>query len=241
MNKKASHVGVILSFVIFVTFLIFLYSILEPTIDTDKDKQGIMRYLKTELIALFSEDVIVVIVGEDEENLINGEACYNIPKKDLQLENYDDLNFVVKTRDGSLVKANKQADNFQIELVGEEIFEIYFSLANLEGSEGGDCNEGVVPEIRNVAINEFIFASKIDGVGEEYGEFESQEYFALKEKLRINVGTEFGFKFLDDQKVMILQTQEEILATNIYSEELPIQYMDDQAEIKQGFLRVFVW
>ena len=37
-SKKGSHVGVVVSFVIFVTFLIFLYTIIQPATVREKDR-----------------------------------------------------------------------------------------------------------------------------------------------------------------------------------------------------------
>ncbi|MCK4647518.1 hypothetical protein KAT24_01145 [Candidatus Pacearchaeota archaeon] len=49
MDKKGSHVGMMLSFVIFVTFLVFLYSILQPVIKIRQDKKLILDSLIIEL------------------------------------------------------------------------------------------------------------------------------------------------------------------------------------------------
>ncbi|GAI55565.1 unnamed protein product, partial [marine sediment metagenome] len=48
-NKNGSHVGIILSFVIFVTFTIFIYSILEPGLRSQREKQSLLEYLKGEI------------------------------------------------------------------------------------------------------------------------------------------------------------------------------------------------
>ena len=56
-NKRGSHVGIVLSFVIFVTFLAFLYTIIEPTIKIQQDKESLLNYLKIELMETFSADL----------------------------------------------------------------------------------------------------------------------------------------------------------------------------------------
>ena len=56
-KKGGTHVGFILSFVIFVTFLIFLYSMLiEPT-KTNQDKQYLLENLRINLIENILNDL----------------------------------------------------------------------------------------------------------------------------------------------------------------------------------------
>ena len=61
-NKKASHVGMILSFLIFITFVIFLFSVTSPLTRVDQDKQNTLDFLKIELLNNFSEDLSTVTV-----------------------------------------------------------------------------------------------------------------------------------------------------------------------------------
>ena len=57
MNKRGSHVGVILSFAIFITFMVFLYFIIEPAIRIQGDKQNILDNLERELLEKFSANL----------------------------------------------------------------------------------------------------------------------------------------------------------------------------------------
>ena len=45
-NKKGSHVGLVLSFVIFVVFLIFMYPLVGPALETKGDKQYLLEPLE---------------------------------------------------------------------------------------------------------------------------------------------------------------------------------------------------
>jgi hypothetical protein len=53
----------ILSFVIFVTFLVFLYSALEPAIKTQKEKDSLLDFLEVEIINNMTRDLTVSIVN----------------------------------------------------------------------------------------------------------------------------------------------------------------------------------
>ena len=55
-GKKGSHVGMMLSFGIFVVFLVFLYSILQPTIKLERDKKLILSDLIVEFVERFNSN-----------------------------------------------------------------------------------------------------------------------------------------------------------------------------------------
>ena len=61
--------GIVLSFVIFVTFLVFLYTTLQPTIESDKDKEVLLDVLKETLVNDISGELIIIpmsIVAYDD-------------------------------------------------------------------------------------------------------------------------------------------------------------------------------
>ena len=49
-KKGGTHVGMMLSFVIFITFITFLYTIIQPSIQVQKSKQVTLDVLKENLI-----------------------------------------------------------------------------------------------------------------------------------------------------------------------------------------------
>ena len=56
-NKKGSHIGMMLSLAIFVTFVVFLFSILQPIIKTRQNKQLDLESLRTELVEMLGSDL----------------------------------------------------------------------------------------------------------------------------------------------------------------------------------------
>ena len=78
-NHKGSHVGVVLSFIIFVSFLIFLYPLLiKPVIDSNKGNQYLLDDLKTKLTEEISAELTVSSV---EANTGTDQNC-------IELENF---------------------------------------------------------------------------------------------------------------------------------------------------------
>ena len=58
-KRGASHLGFVLAFVIFVMFLIFMYSAVEPMLKTQSDKQALIESLKLSFVKNLDEN------GED--------------------------------------------------------------------------------------------------------------------------------------------------------------------------------
>ena len=65
-------------------------------------------------------------------------------------------------------------------------------------------------------------------------------YENLKDELKIPVGSEFGFSFTN-RTSGVVGTEEKNISTSIYAEEIPIQYIDGEANINPGFISIKVW
>ncbi|KKL09843.1 hypothetical protein LCGC14_2561830, partial [marine sediment metagenome] len=75
-NRKGSHVGVVLSFMIFIAFLIFLYPLLiKPAIEANKSNQYLLDDLKTKLTEEVSAELTVSSV---EANIGTNQNCIEL-------------------------------------------------------------------------------------------------------------------------------------------------------------------
>ena len=99
MNKKATHVEIILSFVIFVMFLIFVIFISTPVIKTEKNKDLALEILESNLIEKISKNMKVVTVFNNSAT----ESCLVIDITSLGFD-VSELDFTVKSEAG---KKNK--------------------------------------------------------------------------------------------------------------------------------------
>ncbi|MEK6913263.1 MAG: hypothetical protein AABW47_01165 [Nanoarchaeota archaeon] len=89
-NRSGSHVGMIISFVIFVTFIVFLYGVMKPTIDTGQDKKALLENVQYQLIQKASSNLTIITTQID--SALATEECF-------QLDNF----FVLLTRiDGTI-------------------------------------------------------------------------------------------------------------------------------------------
>ncbi len=243
-SKRGSHVGIILSFVMFVTFLIFLYSILEPQLKVEKDKEAFLEYLKRDLMQEFYGGLTVVVTksaNEIESKIPKDENCMSIPVGEIDVVG---KNYLVRASDEILVggEFSDSGEFFNYDWDGDKkkFYKIYFAeegFVSLPEYIGFDCVDG---EIKLVNKKEYIFESKIKEIIKIYND-KGFEKVAENLSLNIPAGSEFGLKFLDKERTELYSTNEGNVSVSIFSEELPIQYVDEEANILPGFIVLRVW
>ena len=232
-NKRGTHVGVILSFLIFVTFLAFLYSITEPATRVSRDKLDLLEYLKVELLNKFSEDMSSVTV-----RIINTGSC----GKFEDFGGLEELGVVVKDEAEEIVESYVELNGDTEVSSYSGLMKFYYSTQFNRGSSLG-CSSLIDSSDYEISIfrtTEQIFESKIINTSESIESIPGY-YEELKEELGVPFDDNFGFTFSNSTKDFITGTEEKDIGVDIYSEEIPIQYIDDKANINPGFLNIRVW
>lgn len=237
LSKRGSHVGVILSFAIFITFLVFLYLVLQPSLEIKEDKENLLQNLKVDLKEKFSSQIetIVFVI-----NVTTTEDCVRLEDLVSQLKN-DSI--ILKDEAGNIIDDFRNVNGDLLinrENVDEVFFKVYdsteFTPINNESLSGCQLlsNESYI--FKSVAVNKEIFLERINKTIEEY----ENNYDSLKEELHLPVASNFGFIFTD-KKGLEMMTPLKNVSTSVYAEEIPILYVDDRANIKSGFLTIRVW
>ena len=237
MNKKATHVGAVLSFVIFVTFLVFLYSIVEPKIRIQKDKESFLDYLRIELLERVSANLTSITVSAEETA-----SCIKL--NDFIEDAEIDSHIIVKNAEGEILNAEISSDSKDLLIESSDDF---FKIFNSEDFDGLP-EESIIPctELENgegyfinlIITAEYVFETKVIGLIEEY-ETEGG-YEALRDELKIPSGSDFGFGFAYSNGTAI-GTEEKEVPINIYVREIPIQYVDKEANVLLGTINIRVW
>src|SRR3989344_3590574 len=140
-KRGGTHVGVMLSFVIFVTFLIFLYSTIQPLIKTKKEKQSLLDFLKVELIKKFSADLTTVTISVDDSVSYSTETdCLEVLDNSVGVG--PGLSSIVNDDRGNIVSSNRQNDKLIIEWGdhAKTFFKIYYSGQLFEKRETTNNN-----------------------------------------------------------------------------------------------------
>jgi hypothetical protein len=237
-NKRGSHVGIVLSFVIFITFLIFLYAISEPAINAQKGKETLLNHLKIELMKKFSTNLTSVSLAIDKE--------YPQPCIDLQLI-IPELNIapvvIVHDKSGKIFPNRIVGENLEIDRGDNEeyFFKIHYSEELeevIEWTFEGQCRSYSQGQytIGLVRKEEYIFDTKVIDLINRY----KNDYEGLKNELKIPLGNEFGFGLIYSDETKI-ETKEQNKSTDIYVEEIPVQYVNAVANISLGFINIQVW
>ncbi len=253
MNKRGSHVGAMLSFVIFITFLIFLYSILQPALKTEGDKEDMVDYLTAKLKENFSSGLTYVnaIVEETQSDL----NCITITEMSVGLEEQG-LNksyLIIKDESNSILPYFIGDDKKTISInINSEVFfpdgflKIYSSkdvdsTKSLTKTGWGDCYEVSLYRIEAVGQMNETFLKKARTFKEDY-ESGDESYETIKTQLKIPGNIEFGFELKTAEEERI-STSTRIVPTgaNVYVGEVPILYIDEQANLESGFLTIKVW
>ena len=230
-DKKGSHVGVVISFVIFVTFLLFIYSILEPSINTKNRAETELKNIEKKIIPAISDNLTstTIDVGNSENN------CLKISDWDLG------NNVVVKNGEEVLGVSisSLESEELQIESAGVDFFKIYSSgslpKAEVESVSCVSVSDGAGYELGLVKEAKYIFESKISELLSNY-----ENYEMLKQNLSIPEDIEFGVGFVSNNGSFV-ETSINGNADNLYIIEIPISYVDADANILPGFLRLKAW
>jgi len=232
-RRGGTHVGFILSFVIFVTFLIFLYSMLiEPT-KTNQDKQYLLENLRINLIENISSELMVSSI-----NVVNAsQGCIKLNNLTSDLG----INSKIIVKNESEITQTSYVLTNDLEIVrnntNDAFFKVYASdrFEGLNNTGQQPCNQKIY-EKGLVRVYKYAFEPNIISLINEY----NSNYNVLKTKLKVPNGNDFGFSFRYDNGTMI-QPKEKIPPVSVYTTEVPIQYFNKNADILLGKLNVKIW
>jgi len=227
-NKKGSHVGVVLSFTIFVVFLIFLFSALQPALKTERDKTSTLTYIKDKVIEMSSDNLTIKNIKYTVSSALQVDC--------IEISDDSGEKALVK-RDGSIVPYSKTGEVVTIYnlIIGDNFFKVYYSNSIDEQVKSGSCsNPGVVEEAAFVDKRNIIFISK-------FTELSEKDYDLLKQTFGIGEESDFEFTLLDAEKNPITSEKEVDIKTNVYVDNFPILYSDNKGELKSGFINIKVW
>ena len=252
-NKRGSHVEIVISFAIFVIFLVFLYAALEPAVRKPKSKEYILESIKTRIIDYVSEDVYSysLELKEDTNDMIGGFFIISEPTM-IQFNStikagadiLNSLFYFSESENTNLLTTQRQGDNYKIYSSKE------FSKGVLppSGKKIEKCNQYLVDiscyEIIQTKTEKHIFQTKIGNMSEEYET--SEGMLNLINNFRIPSGTNFWFNVTNESRAQLIAPDFPKIEgnVNIYVEEIPINFINEKndPENKQkGFMTIEIW
>tara|TARA_B100000315_G_C14505787_1_gene554535 strand:- start:302 stop:1024 length:723 start_codon:yes stop_codon:yes gene_type:complete len=232
-KKAASHVGVVISFVIFITFLTFLYSILiEPSVNKSS-KESVLESLKINAKEYLSSDLTTITI-----------MIKNMPQACIRLnglisDSGINSRIIVKNEEEEVQTAYVLSDDLEIsrDNLDDVFFKIYSTENFAEVSSEGEtpCNP-TTHEKGLVRTKNYVSEKKVSNLLDDY----ETSYETLKKDLQISSGNEFGFGFIYSNKTVV-KTKETPETLDIYAVEIPVQYFDSDAKVHVGRINLRVW
>ena len=230
-KKRGSHVGVVISFVMFVAFITFFYLIIQPTI-TSESKKNLFDYLREQTNYLFSDELTEVsILTDGSSNCIK--LTNFLPETGIG-------NRIIARGDSGLLNSQVYGNDLYVGIGGNNLLWIYGSkeFATNEGTMSGCSSEYTLGLVKKYKI---IFETKISEFIKDY----STDYENTKQQLKIPEENEFELDFIYADGTIIsaqnIQLQSSASSINLYVNEIPIQYISTDGKMESGVLRIKIW
>ena len=241
-NKKGSHVGMILSFALFITFVVFIYTIVNPTINTSESKKTLLNEIGLRLIDNMSSDFTTFSVNIDQNP---STACVILEGVIYYAEISPSTLIYDESHNAQEVYYNPATDFNNLRIVrtssSDSFLKIYSSPEFDKVPEDSTTSCSTVSfesgySIGSWTSGQYIFEKNLVDLVDYYNRY----YDTLKSELKISPGNEFGFEFTLTNGTKLTAVSD-LPTQNIYAEDIPIQYIDDDANIQSGFINVKVW
>ncbi len=238
-SKKGSHVGMIISFLIFITFTVFLYVIISPAVETGESKKTTLDYVGNEIEENVSANFTSASIQIESSKNPPGQSC-------LELENFFILsdmpfNAIIKNETNNIQEAYVNFANLLIvRKAGTNIFFKVYASPEFSPLQTKTMScffmRSSNYNIGSITTRRYVFEKSMNELVDYY----NSDYERLKDEFKIPPGTEFGFDFVQSNGTRIKVGQPPS-NTNVYTQEAPVQYIDYEANILSGFINVKVW
>ncbi len=227
-NKKGSHVGMILSFTMFIVFLIFAYVIVVSPIDSKKQNEDVFETIKIEII----KEISGLVYTSRINNTDNIGGCIEILNPDYD---FSERVVIVKNKSGEI--ASEIVGNTILIPGGLGFVKAYYSdnfFENTGSFSGADC---VSVEVDSISSEKRILEKKIISFIEEM----EANYSIVKNNFGIpsNVDFHVQFEYADGTNITSGEFKE--LKTEIFAKQVSINYLDKYANEKIGSLIIKIW
>jgi hypothetical protein len=244
-NRRGSHVGMILSFVIFITFIIFLYSVVKPAVSVGQDKKTIADYL------------VVKIIGNVSANFTSTSVEINSSRnpvaKCIRLTGFfvlvPEVQFTTVIQNESRNKMEAFYNSIGELVINRTsrnnlFFRIYSSpeFPLITGRETSTGCSSLAQEYYSIGViksGTFAFENNLDSLIDYYND-SGDNYENLKTALNVPPGTEFGFGITKSNGIKI-DVGDIPPTAEVYAAEIPIQYIDNNVNVQSGFINIRVW
>jgi len=246
-SKRGSHVGRVLSFVIFITFFVYFYSLLAPEAFADKDKDALLNYLEIEIKENTTGNLNSLSIRIDDNSSRGCVLLQNLTSST------DGDRIKIKNEEGNNVTLRKETGTNNVFLLRDDTQNVFFKVYQSEefptlDEEGFpppaftgnsiNCNPTTERLYKNInytihhsIINKGILLPLFKDLLLRY----NNDYESLRNYFNLPKGIGFGFGLELENGTVIGHSVDDV-KTNIYVQRTPIEYFTEDIEREQGFL-----
>lgn len=224
-NKKGSHAGFAISFVIFIIFVVFILNAVSPSIKVESSKEGLTRDLQESLIENSKAKVEKISLKQNYTK--SSQDCTKINSIETS------KNTIVKNEHGKILKSNET----HVESKNSDILKIVTTNQTLYNKGEPSCNKATSDYEKGIAKRKkLVSKEKINTLIKNH----SKDYKGLKSQLGVK-DNDFEFVFELNNGTRRNATLGEDPNTEIFAKSKPLIYFDNKANKKQGSLEVRLW
>jgi len=253
MNKRGSHVDVIISFVIFISFIAFSYILLQPTLTTKQVKESVANSLEISLVNNLSNgstNNLTIISLAARQNSVK--TCINL-KDFLNKAGINSPNLVLKNSTGAIFPISNSTTDLYVDVTSNQqlnyFFSVYYSPSfslipggTLSGcntlQQGNSQNNYTIGQAETVSsLSQNIFDFNVRSLIGTY----NQNYDYIKRWFNLSPGNNFGFNFTYQNQTTIGTNDKIPQFTEVYSQAFPILYTTGNSSLQSGLLTVRIW
>ena len=247
-NKKGSHVGMMISFTMFITFIVFIYAIIQPVTKADQGKEAIVNYIERKLVENISSNLTIISVrigANPASNCVNFSDLFMLSEASPSFDRVIVKNSTQQIQTAYYSDSPNQAADLNVDRASntDTVFKIYLSNEFDEVAiPTGACEDlDHITEYNITSVsksNNYIFENKINDLNATY----HAAYNQLKQDLGIPETQDFGFVFKRSDNTNITAMPNYIERTSIAVKDIPVQYVSDEtAYVGLGFISIRVW
>jgi hypothetical protein len=227
-NKKGSHVGMVLSFTMFIIFLIFVYVIVGSPVNSKKQNENIFETIQKETIKAISDLVYTTRIYD----AVNVGGCIEISNPETDFTN---LVVIVKNESGE-ISSDIIGDSTYLP-GGIGFMKAYYS-DDLFEKEKTFSESGCISILTDSITNEKrILEKKIINLLTEMDD----NYSIVKNNFGIDNSVNFNLQFNYENGTVLESSEFKELKTEIFAKEISINYLDIYANEKIGSLIIKTW
>ncbi len=243
-KRGTSHLGFVLSFVIFILFLVFILSIIEPRLGTQTDKKTLLDSLEFNIVNSFGMDNFTIATANYKGTSAGQKNCISLnPISSLEFIGDSNRN-KIKIRDdsGNLLNFNIQSGVLYIGIDStlNTTLKIYYAgnisstTSSLSNCKNADADLTVKSIDRE---QKYVLDSNIISLRDKY----TLDYGQLKTNLAIPEGSDFTFSFKLANGTILESKNATVQSVNVFAKNFPIQYLDNNENLNVGFLTIKIW